>query len=233
MLTPSSNTVLEPVTGKILSAFPGTSVHFSRFKVTEIALDKKALDQFDSTTMLAAAEQLADAKVNAISWNGTSASWLGLQSDRDLVAQIEKRTGIKASTCVLSLMDVLRSLKASRIGLVTPYTDDVQQKIISNFAAANIECPKEIHFNIRDNFQFGMVPPTQVSDSIREVADAGIDAVVVLCTNLNGVEHAAEIERQSGVPVLDSVALTVWGALKRIDHPTKALEAWGPALAAA
>ena len=43
VLTPSSNTALEPLTSSIVGALPGTSVHFSRFRVTEIALDARAL----------------------------------------------------------------------------------------------------------------------------------------------------------------------------------------------
>ena len=38
MLTPSSNTVLEPVTTAMLAGLPEVTAHFSRFKVTEIAL---------------------------------------------------------------------------------------------------------------------------------------------------------------------------------------------------
>ena len=55
MLTPSSNTVLEPVTADMLRAAPGITAHFSRFQVTEIALDQAALHQFDETPILRAA----------------------------------------------------------------------------------------------------------------------------------------------------------------------------------
>ena len=47
MLTPSSNTVLEPVTTAMISGLPEVTAHFSRFKVTEIALSGPALAQFD------------------------------------------------------------------------------------------------------------------------------------------------------------------------------------------
>src|SRR5258705_12714275 len=77
MLTPSSNTVLEPVSTAMVAELPSVSVHFGRFKVTEIALSEQALKQFDDTETLRAAELLADAKVDVIAWNGTSASWLG------------------------------------------------------------------------------------------------------------------------------------------------------------
>ena len=48
MLTPSSNTALEPITTAMVAGLPEVSAHFSRFKVTEIALSNTALAQFDS-----------------------------------------------------------------------------------------------------------------------------------------------------------------------------------------
>src|ERR1700677_1815641 len=65
MLTPSSNTTLEPITAAMLTALPQVSAHFSRFRVTEIALTSDALAQFDDRPILAAAELLAHAKVDA------------------------------------------------------------------------------------------------------------------------------------------------------------------------
>ena len=43
MLTPSSNTTLEPVTAQMISGLPEVSAHFGRFRVTEIALSDNAL----------------------------------------------------------------------------------------------------------------------------------------------------------------------------------------------
>ena len=76
MLTPSSNTILEPLTTAMLAGLPEVTAHFSRFKVTEIALSGPALAQFDDSEILRAAELLAHAKVNVIAWNGTSSGWL-------------------------------------------------------------------------------------------------------------------------------------------------------------
>src|SRR6185436_5151504 len=92
MLTPSSNTTLEPVTTAMLAALPDVSVHFSRFPVTEIALSNRALKQFDSTAILAAAELLGHAKVDVLAWNGTSAGWLGFDSDERLCESIHRAT---------------------------------------------------------------------------------------------------------------------------------------------
>ena len=98
VLTPSSNTALEPLTSALVAGVPGASAHFSRFKVTEIALDDRALGQFDDSKILAAAELLADAKVDAIGWSGTSSGWLGFDADLRLCERIRERTGIPATT---------------------------------------------------------------------------------------------------------------------------------------
>ncbi len=126
MLTPSSNTVLEPVTTAILAGLPEVTAHFSRFKVTEIALSEAALAQFDDSEILRAAELLAHAKVNVIGWNGTSSGWLGFDRDVRLCERITSATGIPACTAMLALNEALTRTGAKRIGFVTPYLDDVQ-----------------------------------------------------------------------------------------------------------
>ncbi len=84
MLTLSLNTVLEPYTAAMLADVPGVSAHFGRFRVTQISMDADAQAQFTLELMLAAAELLADAKVDTICWNGTSAGWLGFEQDQAL-----------------------------------------------------------------------------------------------------------------------------------------------------
>jgi len=94
MLTPSSNTVLEPITNKILNSVDNVTAHFSRFTVTEISSNPNSINQFDYSKIVESAKLLADAKVDVIAWNGTSAGWLGFESDENLCKEIKKATGI-------------------------------------------------------------------------------------------------------------------------------------------
>jgi maleate isomerase len=227
MLTPSSNSVLEPVTCAMLAGAPGISAHFSRFRVTEIALDAPALDQFDPSNMLPAADLLADAKVDAIAWNGTSASWLGIDRDRSLCAAIGARTGKPATTSTLACIDAVRSSGAQRVGFVTPYTDDVQQHIGKVWTDAGIPCHAERHLGLRDNFSFGEVTPAEIAGMIRSVAVEGCDAIVVLCTNMDGAAITVALERELNVLILDSVAVTLWRTMLLARNDPKILSGWG------
>jgi maleate isomerase len=215
MLTPSSNTVLEPVTQRLAAARGGATVHFSRFRVTEIGLGEKALGQFDEAPILAAAALLADAKVDVIAWNGTSASWLGLRRDRELAARIEETTGVRATTCMLGFFDAFRRQGVRRLGLVTPYTGDVQQKIADNYLAEGIEVVSEWHAGISDNFSFGLIGEREIAAACDGVLAARPDAVAIVCTNMNGAAVAETLQRERGVPILDSVAVTLDAAMAR------------------
>jgi maleate isomerase len=247
MLTPSSNTVLEPMTYAMLTgavtaapshAFSHASchasnheravtAHFSRFKVTEIALSDAALGQFSDAPILAAAELLAHAKCNVIAWNGTSASWLGFDRDEALVAKIEAATGVRAATCVLGYRDLFQALGARRIGLVTPYTDDVQARIAANWGRGGFTCASERHCGMADNFSFAEVDEPTIERMIREAALPGCEAIAIVCTNMRGARVAARLERELGIPILDSVAVTLWAALKAAGAPTSPYTAWG------
>jgi maleate isomerase len=227
VLTPSSNTALEPLTSALVAALPGASAHFSRFKVTEIALDAAALGQFDDSKILAAAELLADAKVDAIGWSGTSSGWLGFEADLRLTERIRERTGIPATTAVLALNELLALKKVRRLAFVTPYTGDVQAKIIANYRAAGFDVVAERHLGIRVNHEFANVPPATLQGLMGEVAEARPQAITTFCTNLRAAQLAPAIERACGIPLLDTVSTTVWGMVRAAGASPASISGWG------
>jgi len=202
------------VTSRIISGLSGVTAHFSRFRVTQIGLDAAALSQFDERPMLAAAELLADAKVDVISWNGTSAGWLGLDSDRRLCERIRSVTGIAASTSVLTLFELLAERNEKRVGLVTPYTDDVQSAIVAGFAREGVEVIAERRLGLRDNFSFSEVSEAMLTAMVGDVAAARPDAIAIFCTNFAGAPIVDALERRYDISIHDSVATAVYGALK-------------------
>jgi maleate isomerase len=227
MLTPSSNTVLEPVTCAMLAGLSGVTAHFSRFRVTEIALSGQALQQFDDTEILRAAELLAHARTGVIAWNGTSAAWLGFDRDERLCDRIRAATGVKACTSVLAFRDIFCARGITRVGLVTPYRDDVQARIAANWSAAGFACPAERHLGLQDNFSFAGVEPEEIAAMARAVAAEGCDAVAILCTNMRGATIAPALEAELGVPVYDSVAVTLFQSLRIAGRDPRAVKGWG------
>lgn len=227
MLTPSSNTVLEPVTSAMLGEIPEASAHFGRFRVTEIALSQQALAQFDDTEILRAAELLAHAKPGVIGWNGTSSGWLGFEADERLCASITERTGIPACTSVLALNEIFRLKGITRFGLVTPYRDDVQERIVANYRDAGFECVAERHLRRQDNFSFSEVGADEIRAMVREVARERPQAITIFCTNLRGAPLVAQLEEETGIPIYDTIATVVWKSLRLSGADPARVRSWG------
>lgn len=227
MLTPSSNTVLEPVTSAMVAGLPEVSAHFGRFRVTEIALSDTALSQFDDAPILAAAELLAHARVDVIAWNGTSSGWLGFEADERLCRRITEATGIPATTSMLALNEILARTGVTRLGLVTPYTDDVQARIVANYAGLGHACADERHLGLRDNFSFSEVPGERIAALAHEVAAAGPQALAVVCTNLRAAPLVEALEAELGLPVYDTIATVVWKSLLLAGVDPSRVTGWG------
>jgi maleate isomerase len=257
VLVPSSNTALEPLTQAMVAQLaPAVSVHFSRLPVTEISLAPAALAQFDAagpdSPVVAAARLLADARVDVIGWSGTSGGWLGFAQDEALCAAITRATGgVPATTSTLALNRALDALAAreaaeaqsgsgsnpgpgpKRFGLVTPYLDDVQARIVANYAAAGYEVAAESHLRRRVNLEFAEVDETTLGAQVAEVVvGAGawgqrLLGVSTFCTNLSAAQHAERWEREHGIVLLDSVATVVWDMLRIVGLEPAKIKGWG------
>ncbi|GAA7767955.1 MAG: Asp/Glu/hydantoin racemase [Burkholderiaceae bacterium] len=227
MLTPSSNTALEPITSAMVSGLPNVSAHFSRFTVTEISLRDQALGQFDLEKILAAARLLADARVDVIAWNGTSSGWLGFDKDEALCRQITEATGIPATTSVLALNEILEKTGARRFGLATPYLQDVQERIVANYQRSGFDCSAERHLGLHVNYSFAEVDEDTVRKMVRELAAEKPQAITTFCTNLRAAHLVEALEAETGIPVYDTIATVVWKSLRLAGVDTRALQGWG------
>jgi maleate isomerase len=227
ILTPSSNTALEPLTQEIVSQLPGVSVHFSRFRVLKIALDADGLAQFDNSAIIEAAHLLADAKVDVIGWSGTSSGWLGFEADVKLCEEITAATGIPATTSVLGMNKLIKCLGIKDLGFLTPYTDDVQAAILETYRKIGVKCTAEKHLGLSDNKSFAYVSEETLDDGFWELVERGAPAVSVFCTGLKAAQLVDGWEKKSGIVVLDTVPTVVWDMCRIMGVDTRQIEGWG------
>ncbi|ORY16139.1 Asp/Glu/hydantoin racemase [Clohesyomyces aquaticus] len=227
ILVPSSNTALEPLTTAIVATLPNVSVHFSRFPVTTIGLSTSAVSQFEPHKIMEAATLLAHANVDIIGWSGTSSGWLGFPADDELCSMITDATGIRATTSVLALNKALKGLGVKKLGLVTPYLDDVQAAIVENYKSVGVDCSMERHLQRSDNVKFADLGAETFDPMVEAVVKEGAQAVSTFCTNLSAAQYIERWEKEYGVPILDTVTTVVWDALRMCGVDTSQINGWG------
>ncbi|HEX2248350.1 MAG TPA: Asp/Glu racemase, partial [Arthrobacter sp.] len=127
-------------------------------------------------------------------------------------------TGLPATTSTLAYLEAFAAFGTERIGLFTPYTQDVNQAIIESYGRSGIKTINDVALGLSDNESFARATVEEMRPGSLELAAARPDALVYLCTNLYGARITAEIEK-TGVPVLDSVAVTLWHTLKLAGAP--------------
>ena len=208
VLVPSSNTVVEDYCHDRLAGQGSLRTHFGRISVTQISPDATSLSQFEETRMLEAFDLLAEAHPDRLVWGGTAAGWLGFDLDRHLCDRIEERTGIPATSSLLATNNRLRELDVRRIGLVTPYVQELETRIIENYKAAGVDAVANERLDITVNTDYADVPPVQIFEMSKTVAQNGAEAIVILCTNLAGAAIANAASEATGLPILDSVEET-------------------------
>lgn len=217
VIVPSSNTVLEAELARLAPPDGPVAVHVTRVPVTAISLAATALAQFGAAPMTAAAQLLGDAGVSAVAWGGTAGAWLGLDHDRALAAGLEGAAGAPATTSALALLSACRDLGVERVGLLTPYTADVVERIVATFAAEGVSVAAERHLGLTANRSFAATGPEELTAMARACAGTapgrargGMQALMVLCTNVRGGgQVAARLTAATGLPVLDSCEVTL------------------------
>ncbi len=215
-ITPSGNTVVEAVTQAMLRARPDVLPIFSRIAVHG-ATDRFP-DRYDLEGMLGAAELLSHAKPDVIVWNGSKGGVIGLEHDRDLVARITAATGVPATTSALVLEARLAARGPVRLGLVTPYADAYQARLLAAFAARGWVVGAESHLGLSDNLSYAAVPLERLRAQCEEVAPH-CDVLLGWCTNCPLAALGPEV---AGRPLWDATALGVEGALALIPPPSAA-----------
>jgi maleate isomerase len=230
-ITPSSNTVLEPLTALISRSLDDRiSHHFTRVKVKAITLQERHTDQFRPEAMLAAADLLADAAVDAIIWNGTSGGWNGLDADREMCSLISEHTGTPASTSTLAQLDVLAATGLRRCGLAVPYTDDVTARIIEVYEGAGIQIVASANHGVSGNREMALVPEAVIADLLRRADSPDADCLMLICTGVAGAQLVEAMERELRKPIFDSVAVGLWKGLALAGIEPR-IDGWGSLLA--
>jgi maleate isomerase len=128
---------------------------------------------------------------------------------------------------VLALFERLNARGEKRIGLAVPYTGDVTDAIVANFAREGVEIIAERHLGISDNFSFSEVSQAKLAEMVADLAASRPDAIVAFCTNFSVVPMVDALERRHAIPVHDSVAAAVYGALKAAGADVGVIKGYG------
>lgn len=170
----------------------------------------------ESEALEDAAEQLQWARPQVIAFACTTGSLIkGPGWDKVLRDRIEARTGVQATTTSTAVLAALEALKARRLGIATPYIDELNRREQDFFEAQGYRVVEIRGLGIRDDREIGAQSPQTAYRLARQVDRAEVDCLFVSCTNFPTLPIIAALEADTGKPVITSNQATIWHSLRK------------------
>ncbi len=125
------------------------------------------------------------------------------------------RPGIPVTNPMTAAITALKAMGAKRIALLTPYVDDVNQRMRVYVESQGLEVPVMGSFNLADDNAVARITEASIEDALVELgAHPQVDAAFVACTSLRVAAIVAGAEARLGKPVTSSNHALAWHCLR-------------------
>ncbi len=212
MLLPSSNRVAEPEIPAMLPE--GVSLHTTRLKLTG-STREELLGMTEKVEEGAAL--LADADVDLIGFHCTAVSTFDPAMEGKLKQRIEAVARRPATATSEALVAAFRALDARRIVLVSPYSNDINEREVAFFAHHDIIVLHDVGLELTDGAAFAKVEPGEWYRLVIANRRDEADAYFLSCTTIRSTPVISDLERDLGKPVVTSNQAFAWHALRTGD----------------
>jgi maleate cis-trans isomerase len=212
VLIPSTNTTVEPELARLP---PGYQPHFARLLTSTPGQPFSPSRDEDVEYQ---SKLLGTAKVEMIALMQTSASLFADDYDENVTRRMTAAAGgVPAVTSADAMGRALRALGAKRIGLVSPYSDEVNARARRYFSGRfGLDIATLAGFAASDSYSIGKLGPENARDAFARIDSPEIDAFAVPGANFATMNSIAAWEREFGKPVVSSTQAVVWAVAREL-----------------
>jgi maleate isomerase len=227
MLTPQANTTVEPEFNILWPR--GVAMINARLLSDKPSMTDRLVDYFESYG--ASLKQFANAPVGAVGAACTGASYLaGREREAAAVKEISAK-GAPFVTAAIAVADALNALGARKIGLVSPYPDDLNRASVGYWQSQGFEVGAIANaFNSGSAFHpIYSLGGSVASAALRTLEDKPLNAIVMLGTGMPTLQPIAETIGWRGAPVMSCNLCLAWRLVEALEKRTPqraTLEPW-------
>jgi len=215
VLTPQANTTVEPEFWVMLP--PGVALINARMMSDKDTLEGRLLDYFEQLDT--AVRQFHNAPIGAIALGTTGASYVaGIPRERDAVASLTRKTGVPFMTAGLAVVLALNTLRAKRIGIVSPYPEPLTKTCIPYWEEHGFKVDGVVQIaNRPDQFHpIYSIAAVNAQEGLDELEDLSLDAIVMLGTGMPTLEPILERPQVGGAPVMSCMLCLGWASIDAV-----------------
>ncbi|MEL7565993.1 MAG: hypothetical protein AAGU27_14045 [Dehalobacterium sp.] len=214
LILPSVNVMMEPEFNRIVPRH----INFYAVRVLLTETTPEALVEMEKD-LERQALLISSVKPIAVAYACTSGSFIqGVEWDEEIKKKIQSITGCPAVTTSSAMLQAIKALGISKLGVVTPYIDRINVEEKKFFETNGIEVTDIKGLQITDAEILHSQTPETFCEMIRKMDCPEINGFFISCTDVRGLEIVEQLEEELGKPVTTSSQATLWAILKMIDH---------------
>ena len=215
LILPSVNIRMEPE----LNNCPQLSEF--NFYATRVMLDDTTEDTLRAMErdLQHAAKMLATVFPEVVVYGCTSGSFIGgKDGNANIIKTIADECHCPVVTASQAMVNAIQEVRAKKLTLVTPYTDDINQKEKDFLELNGIEVVAMKGLQIVPAEELRTQTAERIIELVLETDVSESDAVFISCTNVEGFQISEELERKLNKPVLSSNIACMWSMLRAIKY---------------
>ncbi len=217
VLTPQANTTVEP---ELNILWPeGVAMLVARLVSDKSSMSARLVDYFASYSD--SLKQFANAPIGVAVAACTGASYLaGRVRESELAEEITSRYGYPFITAGSAVVDALQTLQANKIGLVSPYPDDLNRTSIQYWQSYGFEVAEVTQAFVKSEtfHPIYSLGGSAATAALRMLEGKPLDAVVMLGTGMPTLRPLAEAITWGGPPTMSCNLCLAWRAVQALNH---------------
>ena len=215
LILPSVNIRMEPELNRCpqLNGF--------NFYATRVLLDDTTEDTLKAMErdLKHAAEMLATVFPEVVVYGCTSGSFIGgTDGNANIIQTIGSICHCPVVTASQAMADAVKAVGAKKLTLVTPYTDDINEKERDFLELNGVQVVAMKGLQIVPAEELRTRPAEDIEELVLSTDIPESDAVFISCTNVEGFHICDGLEKKIGKPVLTSNVACIWSMLRAIKN---------------
>ena len=160
---------------------------------------------------------LPDQKIDCIAYGCTSGTVAAGYDTKKKKVNLAKPEA-KVTTPITSAIKALKVLGINKISIFTPYTNTINNSVVSYFKKENITINSLTYFDIASDLDIGKVDENYLFKVLSKIDLDNSEALFVSCTALPVLSIIDKLEKKLNKIILSSNQTLIWEALNLIEN---------------
>ena len=132
----------------------------------------------------------------------------------------------KVITPITSAVKALKHLNLKKISVFTPYSQAINEKVISYFKNEKFDIKSFASFNLESDLDIGKIDPNYLFEVLANMDTEDSEALFISCTALPALEIIQKLENKIKKTVLSSNQTLIWDSIRLVGY-ISSIEGYG------